>query len=162
MLHCRRALLSTAITSALSTYPPTPFSISAQSMSRSTYTSAGDVLPSVMSAFCTYRQPPRSRTSSRRVCPLQCFQNFGSVSTFAVARVSTTRGVSKCVISQVHGSETTSYVRFGPTGSNQVRRLGFPWRHRPRRSNCTSRQSDHQTLRIPSLGLRRGTRINIY
>jgi hypothetical protein len=34
-----------------------------------------------------------------KVCPLRCFQNFGPVSIFTVARVSTTGGVSKCVVS---------------------------------------------------------------
>jgi hypothetical protein len=48
-----------------------------------------NALPSVMSASYTYRRPPSSRTSSRRVYPLQCFQNFGPVSTLAVDRVST-------------------------------------------------------------------------
>jgi hypothetical protein len=38
---------------------------------------------------CTCRRHPSSRTSSRRVCLLQCFWSFGPVSTFAVARIST-------------------------------------------------------------------------
>jgi hypothetical protein len=54
MLCCRRALSSTTITSAPSTSPPTPFSTSVQGMSRSTSTSSGNTLPSVMSASYTY------------------------------------------------------------------------------------------------------------
>jgi hypothetical protein len=52
-------------------------------------TLCGNTWPSVMSAFCTYQRHPNSRTSSRRVFLIQCFQSFSTVSTFAVARVST-------------------------------------------------------------------------
>jgi hypothetical protein len=82
-------LSSTVTTSAPSTSPPTPFSTSARSISRSTSTLCGNVWPSVMSVSCTCRRHPSSRTSSRRVCLLQCFWSFSPVSTFAVARVST-------------------------------------------------------------------------
>jgi hypothetical protein len=47
----------------------------------------------VMSVSCTCRRHPSSRTSSRRVCLLQCFRSFDPVSTFAVARVLTVEGV---------------------------------------------------------------------
>jgi hypothetical protein len=57
------------------------------------FTLCGNAWPSVMSVSCTCRRYPSSQTSSRRVCLLQCFRSFGPVSTFAVARVSTTGGV---------------------------------------------------------------------
>jgi transglutaminase/protease-like cytokinesis protein 3 len=98
MLSCQRALSSTTITSASSTSPPTLFSTSAPSMSRSTFTSSGNALQPVMSASCTYQRPPNSQTSSQRVYSLQCFQNFGPLLTFPMARVLTVRGVGKYVV----------------------------------------------------------------
>jgi hypothetical protein len=40
--------------------------------------------------------------------------------------------------------------------------LGFPWCHCPRWSDRTVRRSNHQPLCNPSLGLHRGTPINMY
>jgi hypothetical protein len=98
ILRCQRALSSTVTTSAPSTFPPTLFSTSVRSMSRSTSISSGNALLSVMSASCTFRQPPSSWTSSRRVYPLWCFQIFGSVSTFVVVTVSYVPGVLENVL----------------------------------------------------------------
>jgi hypothetical protein len=61
MLHWWRAPSSTVTTSAPSTSPPTPFSTSAQSMSRSTPTLCGNTWPSVMSASCMCRRHPIHR-----------------------------------------------------------------------------------------------------
>jgi hypothetical protein len=92
-LHCRRAPSFTVTMSALSTSPPTSFSTSAGSMSRSISTLYENVWPSVMYASFSCRWHPSSWISSRRVCLIQCFQSFGTASTFTVARVSTVGGV---------------------------------------------------------------------
>jgi hypothetical protein len=46
---------------------------------------------------------------------LRCFQIFGPVSIFVVARVLTAGGVRKYVVILVHGFGTTSCVRPGST-----------------------------------------------
>ncbi|WVZ84814.1 LOW QUALITY PROTEIN: hypothetical protein U9M48_031801 [Paspalum notatum var. saurae] len=66
------------------TWPPTPFSISAPSTSKSTFTSFGNELPLVNSVFSIFRHHFSSQTSSPKGCLLRCSLSFGPVRMFAV------------------------------------------------------------------------------
>jgi hypothetical protein len=84
---------STATTSARSTSPPIPCSISARSTWRSTCTSFASVSPPVMFGFSV--SPPRysSPTSSPRGCRRAFLPSFTPVSTSVQDRVETAGGV---------------------------------------------------------------------
>jgi hypothetical protein len=83
---------STTTTSVPCTSPPTPSSISAQSTSRSIFTSCASASPSVMFEFFMFRQRHSSPISSLKVFLHRCSQSFGPVSTSIVARISTAGG----------------------------------------------------------------------
>jgi hypothetical protein len=79
-LHHRDALSSTVTTSVPCTSPPTPFSISAQSMWRLIFISSERTLSLIKSTSSMSRRHRSSSTSLQRVSPTRCLMSFGSVS----------------------------------------------------------------------------------